>query len=111
MAAPAARAGLHAAQFLCELAHVEPFHLELQRRERQAEVPCRPRDVPAVLLERPQDEVPLEVSAGVVEEAFGGLRLRIELSEEKLERQALLGQAFLLAYPHEPLQQVLERPD
>ena len=61
---------LRAAKFFGELADIEPIHLELQRAERNAEVPRRGGDVPAGFLERAQDEVALEGVGRLLEEAL-----------------------------------------
>jgi hypothetical protein len=69
------------------LSHVELVHLVLQRAQGNSKVLGRCRHVPAALLERAQDEVPLERVGRVLEQAVGATPLRLELGEVELERQ------------------------
>src|SRR5204863_5814061 len=90
-------AQLCAAQSFRKLAHFELVHLVLQRTQGYSKVLGRVGHIPAVLLERSQNEVPLERVRRRFEEVFRVLVLRLELREMKLERQILFRDVVLVA--------------
>src|SRR5688572_22615237 len=81
---------LVAADLSRQLPNLEPVHFELERAEGDAERPGGGRDVPARLLERPDDEVALEGRDGALQEVLRGRALGVELRYMQLVGQILV---------------------